>query len=91
MAGTFFKTITSELVWRTVFYTRADAEQAIARYIDGSHSPVRRHSALDYLSPCNLSNNQRIEQTRLHFIGVSPVLTCRRSMQRRRPADRPRE
>ena len=40
-----------ELVWRTVFYTRAQAEQAIARYIDGFYNPVRRHSALDYLSP----------------------------------------
>ena len=51
MAGTFFETITSELVWRTVLYTRAEAEQAIARYIDGFHNRVRHHSALDYLSP----------------------------------------
>ena len=32
MVEAFFKTIKSELVWRTVFYTRAQAEQAIARY-----------------------------------------------------------
>ena len=51
MAETFFKTIKSELVWRTVFYTRAQAEQAIARYIDSFYNPVRRHSALDYISP----------------------------------------
>ena len=51
MVETFFKTIKSELVWRTVFYTRAEAGQAIARYIDGFYNPVRRHSALDYLSP----------------------------------------
>ena len=51
MVETFFKTIKSELVWRTVFYTRAQAEQAIARYIDGFYNPVRRHSALDYISP----------------------------------------
>ena len=51
MVETFFKTIKSELVWRTVFYTRAEAGQAIARYIDGFYKPVRRHSALDYLSP----------------------------------------
>ena len=48
---TFFKTIKSELVWRTVFYTRDQAAQAIARYIDGFYNPVRRHSALDYISP----------------------------------------
>jgi len=51
MVETFFKTIKSELVWRTVFYTRAQAGQAIARYIDGFYNPVRRHSALDYISP----------------------------------------
>jgi len=51
MVETFFKTIKSELIWRTVFYTRADAATAIARYIDGFYNPVRRHSALDYLSP----------------------------------------
>lgn len=51
MVETFFKTIKSELVWRTVFYTRTQAEEAIARYIDGFYNPVRRHSALDYISP----------------------------------------
>jgi putative transposase len=51
MVETFFKTLKSELVWRTVFYTRTEAEQAIARYIDGFYNPVRRHSALDLVSP----------------------------------------
>ena len=46
-----FKTLKSELVWRTTFFTRAEAERDIARYIDGFYDPVRRHSALDYLSP----------------------------------------
>ena len=49
---TFFKTIKSELVWRTVFYTRVQAKRAIARYIDGFYNPRRRHSALGYQSPC---------------------------------------
>ena len=53
MVETFFKTLKSELVWRTTFHTRAEAEQAIARYIDGFYNPVRRHSALDYLSPAH--------------------------------------
>jgi putative transposase len=35
MVETFFKTLKSELVWRTIFYTRRQAIQAIARYIDG--------------------------------------------------------
>jgi putative transposase len=48
---TFFKTLKSELVWRTVFQTRAEAKQVIGRYIDGFYNPVRRHSTLDYASP----------------------------------------
>ena len=48
---TFFKTLKSELVWRTVFQTRAEAKDAIGRYIDGFYNPVRRHSTLDFVSP----------------------------------------
>jgi putative transposase len=48
---TFFKTLKSEMVWRTVFQTRAEAKDAIGRYIDGFYNPVRRHSTLDYVSP----------------------------------------
>jgi putative transposase len=51
MVETFFKTLKSELVWRTIFYTRAEAKHAIARYIDGFYNPVRRHSSLNFLSP----------------------------------------
>ncbi len=48
---TFFKTLKSELVWRTVFQTRAEVKQAIGRYIEGFYNPVRRHSTLDFVSP----------------------------------------
>jgi putative transposase len=51
MVETFFKTLKSELVWRTVFDTRQEAVQAIGRYIDGFYHPIRRHSALDFTSP----------------------------------------
>jgi transposase InsO family protein len=51
MVETFFKTLKSELVWRTIFATRLEATQAIGRYIDGFYNPVRRHSALDFTSP----------------------------------------
>jgi transposase InsO family protein len=47
----FFKTLKSELVWRTVFQTRAEAKAAIGRYVDGFYNPVWRHSTLDYVSP----------------------------------------
>ena len=48
---TFFKTLKSELVWRTIFLTRQDAEVAIGRYLDRFYNPVRRHSSLDFVSP----------------------------------------
>ncbi len=51
MVETFFKTLKSELVWRIIFYTRQEADQAIGRCIDGFYNPVRRHSALDFTSP----------------------------------------
>ena len=51
MVETFFKTLKSERVWRTVFQTRVEATRAIGGYIDGFYNPVRRHSALDFLSP----------------------------------------
>ena len=51
MVETFFKTLKSELVWRTVFQSRADATAAIGRYIDAFYNPVRRNSALEFKSP----------------------------------------
>jgi putative transposase len=51
MVETFFKTLKSELVWRTVFQNKADAPAAIGRYIDAFYNTVRRHSALDFKSP----------------------------------------
>ncbi len=35
MVETVFKTIKSELIWRTVVQTRNDAIKAIGEYIDG--------------------------------------------------------
>ena len=46
-----FKTLKSEMVWRTVFQTRDAATTALGRYIDGFYNPRRRHSALGYKSP----------------------------------------
>jgi putative transposase len=51
MVETVFKTIKSELVWRTSFQTRQQATNALGRYIEGFYNPIRRHSALDYKSP----------------------------------------
>jgi putative transposase len=62
MVETFFKTLKSELVWRTVFQTRAAASRALARYIDGFYNPVRRHSALDFISPAQFERLARADQ-----------------------------
>jgi len=50
MGEAFFKTIKSQLVWLTVFYTSDQATHAIARYIDSFCNPVRHRSAFDYIS-----------------------------------------
>ena len=42
MVEAFFKTLKAELVWRTVFQTRAEAHDALARYIDGFYNLIRR-------------------------------------------------
>ena len=65
MVETFFKTLKAELVWRTVFQTRAEAKEALARYIDGFYNPVRRHSALDFISPAQFER-RAADQTALH-------------------------
>lgn len=51
MVETVFKTIKSELIWRTCFASRRQAENAIGQYIDGFYNPRRRHSSLGYQSP----------------------------------------
>jgi len=65
MVETFFKTLKSELVWRTRFQTRSEAREALARYIDGFYNPTRRHSALDFVSPAQFER-RTANQTALH-------------------------
>ncbi|MBE3640435.1 transposase [Mangrovicoccus sp. HB182678] len=50
MVEKFSKTIKARLIRTTAWQTRRQAENAIARYIDGFHNPVRQHSSLGYLS-----------------------------------------
>src|SRR5215207_6780970 len=70
MVETFFKTLKSELVCRTAFQTRAEASEALARYADGFFIPVRRHSALDFISPAQFE--RAAKQTALHEIKAGP-------------------
>lgn len=59
MVETFFKTIRSELVWPVAWQSRQQAENAVARYIDGFHNPVRRHSSLGFKSPIAFERRAR--------------------------------
>ena len=51
MAESFFATLECELLDRSTFRTRAEAERAIFEFIEGWYNPHRRHSSLGYLSP----------------------------------------
>ena len=51
MVESVFKTLKSELIWRTSFSTREQAAKAIGQYIEGYYNPRRRHSSLGYISP----------------------------------------
>ena len=70
MVETVFKTIKSELIWRTAFRTRDQASKAIGQYIEGFYNPRRRHSSLGYVSPAifeaTFRAGQKEEQMALH-------------------------
>ena len=60
MVETFFKTIKSELIWPVAWQSRQQAENAIARYIDGFYNPVRRHSSLGFQRPIAFERRARV-------------------------------
>jgi len=47
----FFNSLKTELIHDKVFLTRADARRAVFDYIEVFYNRIRRHSALDYISP----------------------------------------
>ena len=51
LAENFFSVLKVELVYRTSFPTREEAELALIRYIDGWYSPHRIQRALGWQSP----------------------------------------
>lgn len=64
MVETVFKTIKSELIWRTAFTSRDQASKAIGQYIEGFYNPRRRHSSLGYVSPATFEATFRAGQTK---------------------------
>ena len=59
MVETFFKTIKSELIWPVAWQTRAQARNAVPRYIDGFYTPLRRHSSRGFQSPIAFERKAR--------------------------------
>lgn len=57
MTEAVFKTIKAELIWKTCFQTKEQANKELGRYIDGFYNPIRRHSALGYKSPINFEKH----------------------------------
>jgi putative transposase len=51
MAESFFSMLKNELVYRTVYATKAQARRDVIRYIEGFYNSQRRHSALGYRRP----------------------------------------
>ena len=66
MVETVFKTIKSELIWRTAFTSREQAADAIGLYIEGFYNPRRRHSSLAYASPAAFETAFRQTARREH-------------------------
>jgi transposase InsO family protein len=63
VAESFFASLKKECLSRTQFATRTEAYDAIASYIDTFYNPVRRHSALEYLSPIDYESRHDRERT----------------------------
>jgi len=52
VAESFFKTLKSDLVYQTYFYTKNQAKREIFEYIEFYYNRVRSHSYLGNISPC---------------------------------------
>ena len=53
MCESFFATLECELLERSTFRTKAEAEAAIFQFLEGWYNPHRLHSSLNYVSPVN--------------------------------------
>ncbi len=70
MAESFFATLECELLDRSTFRTRAEAERAIFEFIEGWYNPHRRHSSLGYLSPINFERQHARHKGRVQTPNV---------------------
>ena len=51
MCESFFATLECELIDRNRFATKAEAQIAVFRFVEGFYNPSRRHSSIGYMSP----------------------------------------
>lgn len=63
MAESFVATIKKELIHRHSWQTRGEARSAIFEYIECFYNPRRKHSALNYLSPCAYERSTMTQAT----------------------------
>ena len=59
MCESFFATLECELIDRTTFKNRKQAEMEIFHFIEGWYNPHRRHSSIEYLSPIHYERKYR--------------------------------
>jgi len=60
VAESFFKTLKSDLVYDTYFYTKKQAKYEIFEYIEFYYNRIRSHSYLDNLSPCKFEEESLV-------------------------------
>ena len=53
----FFHTLKVECIHRRQYRSRDEARSDVIEFIEGFYNPIRRHSALDYLSPINFERS----------------------------------
>ena len=63
IAESFFKTIKTEMVYHTNFLTRAQARLEIFDFIEVWYNRIRRHSALDFLTPIQVEKMMENKET----------------------------
>ena len=57
----FFSTLKTERCTRTVYLTREQARADVFDYIERFYNPFRKHSKLDYLSPVQFEERERLK------------------------------
>ena len=62
MCESFFATLECELIDRHRFATKAEAQIAVFRFIEGFYNPSRRHTSIGYMSPIEFEAAHKSER-----------------------------